>query len=164
MLNNYWKTYTDAAFFNFGTGFKVNFTSIEKYYMEAKRHIKRIKNSATQRATPDISAANLPPVHPNTDVKLSRIEIPKLSGTLTTWTQFYDLFNSLVHNAVHLNNFQKMHYLRSSVKGEGEQLMRSYKVTEQLIRSYKVTDANYTAAWDALRARYNNNQLAKMFC
>lgn len=42
-----------------------------------------------------------------------------------------------------------MFYLRNSVDGEAE----------QIIKSYKCTDANYVADWNALKKRYNNRRL-----
>lgn len=82
------------------------------------------------------------------EVKLPRIEIPKFSGDFQAWTSFHDLFSSMVDCSTNLTGAQKMHYLRSSVEGEAE----------QLIRSYKVTDVNYTEAWKALCSRYQNRR------
>lgn len=83
------------------------------------------------------------------DVKLPRIELPKFNGTYESWTSFFDIFKSLVHNNKSLSGSQKLHYLKSSVEGEAA----------QLIRSYSITEANYSEAWAALATRYQNKRL-----
>lgn len=47
----------------------------------------------------------------NNDLKLPAIEIPKFSGCFQSWSSFFDLFASMVHNAAHLSDVQRMHYL-----------------------------------------------------
>lgn len=55
----------------------------------------------------------------------------------------------MVDNVATLSGVQKMYYLRNSLEGEAE----------KLIRSYKCTEADYNAAWNALKERYNNKRL-----
>lgn len=142
LLAAYWASYTAAVFGN-GEELGDDFREVELAYMRAKHHLTTIIEARRQPAAVR-QAANV-----STDVKLPRIEIPKFSGNYQAWTTFYDLFSSMVHNAAHRNNVQKMHYLRSCISGEAE----------HLIRSYKVTEVNYDSAWNALKARYNNKRL-----
>lgn len=55
----------------------------------------------------------------------------------------------MVDNVATLSGVQKMYYLRNSLEGEAE----------KLIRSNKCTEADYNAAWNALKERYNNKRL-----
>ncbi|KAF9822893.1 hypothetical protein SFRURICE_010422, partial [Spodoptera frugiperda] len=59
-----------------------------------------------------------------------------------------DLFVSLVHNNSSLDNVQKMHYLKSHLSGEAEQLVRQTPVSE----------ANYSQCWAQLEKRYSNKK------
>lgn len=81
-------------------------------------------------------------------VMLPKISIPTFSGKYDEWTTFHDLFISLVHNNETLDNVQRLHYLKSHLSGEAE----------QLIRHTPVTDANYIQCWNQLQKRYNNKK------
>nr|XP_026498604.1 uncharacterized protein LOC113402535 [Vanessa tameamea]XP_026498685.1 uncharacterized protein LOC113402600 [Vanessa tameamea]XP_026500528.1 uncharacterized protein LOC113404014 [Vanessa tameamea] len=81
-------------------------------------------------------------------VKLPKIAIPIFSGKYGEWTTFHDLFTSLVHKNDSLDNVQKMHYLKSHLSGEAE----------QLIRHTPITSANYSECWAQLDKRYNNKK------
>lgn len=84
----------------------------------------------------------------NSFVKLPKISIPNFSGKYSEWTTFRDLFVSLVHNNSSLDNVQKMHYLKSHLSGEAEQLVRQTPVSE----------ANYSQCWAQLEKRYSNKK------
>lgn len=86
---------------------------------------------------------------PVSQVKLPRVQLPTFSGKYEEWPTFQDLFTSLVHNSKSLGDVQKLHYLKTSVAGEAE----------ALLRHVQVTDANYTQAWDILKGRYGNKRL-----
>lgn len=62
--------------------------------------------------------------------KLSKIVIPTFSGKYSEWITFRDLFKSLIHNNSKLDNVQKMHYLKSSLSGEAEHLLRQIPISE----------------------------------
>ncbi|CAK1579685.1 unnamed protein product [Parnassius mnemosyne] len=85
---------------------------------------------------------------PQPDVKLPRIELPKFTGNYDEWQSFYDMFTSIVHNNSSLKDVQKLHYLKSSLSGE----------PELLLRNLAVTDANYQDAWTKLTQRYTNKR------
>lgn len=83
------------------------------------------------------------------DVKLPKVNIPEFSGNYEDWTNFHDLFTSLIHNNAKLTNVQKMHYLKTALKGDAVHLLKHFSITE----------ANYTPAWAMLIARYKNSRL-----
>ncbi|KAJ2941115.1 hypothetical protein O0L34_g10350 [Tuta absoluta] len=82
-------------------------------------------------------------------VRLPNIELPNFAGVYEEWPTYQDMFLSLVHNNSALNKVQKLHYLKSSLRGEAE----------LLLKNIQVTDANYDQAWDILQARYGNKKL-----
>jgi hypothetical protein len=67
------------------------------------------------------SEASVPSVRANgprlsktvADIKLPRLDLPKLLGDVLQWTSFHDLFTSMVHNQA-ISNSQKMQYLKTS--------------------------------------------------
>lgn len=146
-LSTYWTTYMNAVFEDCEAEVDEEYGVVESVYTHSKKHLHAIMKSANEGTRPT-STITTGAQH-NADIKLPRIDIPKFAGHYNTWTGFHDLFTSLVHNAPNLTNVQKMHYLRSSVEGEAE----------RQIRSFKVTDANYVEAWAALQSRYHNKRL-----
>lgn len=81
----------------------------------------------------------------NSFVKLPKIAIPTFSGKHSEWTTFHDLFISLVHEHSSLDNVQKLHYLKSHLTGEAE----------QLVRHTPISAANYSECWSQLERRYS---------
>ncbi|XP_049877869.1 uncharacterized protein LOC126375069 [Pectinophora gossypiella] len=81
-------------------------------------------------------------------VRLPKITLPTFSGKYSEWTSFRDLFTSLVHNNSQLDDVQKLHYLKTQLSGEAE----------QLVRSIPITQANYNKCWELLKNRYNNKR------
>lgn len=83
------------------------------------------------------------------NIKLPTIELPSFSGAYDQWLQFYDTFNSLIHNNTNLNDIQKFHYLKSAIKGEAA----------SVIHSIEVSADNYATAWTLLKDRFENKKL-----
>lgn len=84
----------------------------------------------------------------NSEVRLPRISIPTFNGNYTEWQSFHDLFVALIHNNASIENVQKLHYLKSSLTGDAEVLLRQFSITGD----------NYADAWSILKKRYNNKR------
>lgn len=82
-------------------------------------------------------------------LKLPKVHIPQFAGSYQNWTNFYDVFLSLVHNHPTLSKVEKLHHLKSALSGEAE----------QLLKHFTITDVNYEPAWELLTKRYKNNRL-----
>ncbi|XP_037909882.1 uncharacterized protein LOC119650818 [Hermetia illucens] len=81
-------------------------------------------------------------------VRLERIKISSYGGDYTQWAAFHDLFKVMVQDNNKLSGVQKLQYLRASVNGKAE----------QLIRHLTLTETNYAPAWKLLKGRYNNKR------
>lgn len=81
-------------------------------------------------------------------VKLPKIVIPVFNGQYEEWPSFKDLFESLIHNNPNLDSVQKLHYLKTHLAGEAEQLLRHVSITA----------ANYDKAWALLHRRFSNKK------
>lgn len=82
-------------------------------------------------------------------VRLPRIQLPSFCGSYEVWPTFQDLFVSLVHENTAISDVQKLHYLKSSVTGEAETLLKPIQITQ----------SNYKQAWSVLKSRYGNKRL-----
>lgn len=80
---------------------------------------------------------------------LPRIQLPVFTGKYEDWPAFRDLFSSLIGRDAAAKPVEKLHYLKSCVKGEAD----------LLIRNLPTTDGNYERAWQTLSAFYENKRL-----
>lgn len=126
------------------------FYTCEDVYLEFKTLMKehlaeinlpKISTSSEKEATHKTETQKL--------TKLPPIKIPTFSGNYTEWPSFYDLFKSLIHTNSTLSNIQKYHYLKSSLTGEAE----------GLLRQFPLTDGNYNKALTLLENRFDNKRL-----
>lgn len=69
-------------------------------------------------------------------IKLPPIQLPSFSGKYSEWTSFYDTFTSLIHDNLQISSIQKFHYLKSALKGDAA----------QHIKSIEISSANYETA------------------
>jgi len=80
---------------------------------------------------------------------LPKISLPKFSGEYHEWPSFRDLFKSMVVVNSDISAVEKLHYLKSQVTGEAA----------RYIANIPVTSENFSRAWDALTARYENKRV-----
>lgn len=71
---------------------------------------------------------------------LPRIQLPFFSGKYEDWPFFRDLFISLIGKDPVISDVTRLHYLKASLKGEAELLVRSLPTTEE----------NFGRAWQVL--------------
>ncbi|XP_057334392.1 uncharacterized protein LOC130673418 [Microplitis mediator] len=60
---------------------------------------------------------------------LPKIKLPTFQGNYDEWDSFKDLFTSLVISENSLTGSQKMHYLKTQVKGEAASLLANLQAT-----------------------------------
>ncbi|XP_071579938.1 uncharacterized protein [Temnothorax nylanderi] len=85
---------------------------------------------------------------------LPRIQLPTFTGRYDEWSAFKDLFGSIIDQDTGLSNVEKLHYLKSCVKGEAEQLLKNLPTTAD----------NYKRAVTLLTGRYDNKRLLVRAC
>ncbi|XP_047532738.1 uncharacterized protein LOC125067886 [Vanessa atalanta] len=120
----------------------IQYKSILKEYIALAKPLSGTSSMDTRES----SSANSKLI--NSEVQLPRIQLPHFSGKYTEWQSFYDMFLSLIHENNTLSPVQKLHYLKSSLSGE----------PEMLLRNFPTTSANYKEAWEQLSKRYNNKK------
>lgn len=147
LLEEHWQGYMKnaSAMFN-ADKMDVDIIETELDYLETKSQLKTLIADlqpapvAIQEQTNRTATSHL---------KLPPIQIGKFDGNYKKWTAFHDLFEKLVNNDGNMSGAQKLYYLRSSLEGDAE----------QLIRAFEITDANYLLAWNALNARYQDRRM-----
>ncbi|XP_029167435.1 uncharacterized protein LOC114937932 [Nylanderia fulva] len=80
---------------------------------------------------------------------LPRINLPQFSGKFEDWPAYRDLFSSMVLGDASLTKIEQLHYLKTSVKGDAEQLIRNLPSTEE----------NLEDAWELLTTYFENKRL-----
>lgn len=113
------------------------------YKSELKEHLRQF--SLLESANPcDNKHSN----QNRSNVKLPQISLPTFAGLYSEWVTFRDLFTSLIHKNETLDDVQKLHYLKSHLSGEAEQLLRHIPVTA----------SNYSECWSILNKRFDNKR------
>lgn len=80
------------------------------------------------------------------NIKLPTIDLPSFDGNILQWRAFEDSFLSLIHENHMLSDVQKLHYLRSALKGEAL----------ALIKDLNTTATNYHVALELIKSRFSN--------
>ena len=84
-------------------------------------------------------------------VNLPRLELKRFTGKVTEWQEFWDGFNSAIHEDTELANVDKFKYLKSFVE----------EPASKVIAGIPLTDANYDIAVDLLHKRYGKTSVLK---
>ena len=82
-------------------------------------------------------------------VKLPKLMLAKFDGNLLHWQEFWDSFETTIHNNTSLQDVDKLNYLRAQLRSEAK----------DVIAGLEITNASYAVAVDLLKERYNNKQL-----
>ena len=109
------------------------------------------KNPPTMRVS-----AEAPPIEmrvANLDSRSSHVQLPKLqlrsfSGDLTKWTNFWESFESPVHNNENLSDIEKFNYLTFLLEHSAR----------EVVSGLALTAANYHRAIDILKKRFGCKQ------
>ena len=114
--------------------------------LECKQHISvAIKSTAATTA-----ATAIAPIVTTTydKPKLPKLTLPRFKGDLTTWTTFWDLFKSTVHENNGIQKVDKFSYLKSLLEGPAA----------REIQGLTLSDANYDASIDLSVKRFGKPQ------
>lgn len=85
----------------------------------------------------------------NSSVRLPKIDLPHFDGSYQQWLEYRDTYTSLIHDNDSIDNINKFHYLRASLKGSAA----------LVIKSLDFSSENYIVAWKLLKERFDNKRL-----
>ncbi|KAJ8962292.1 hypothetical protein NQ318_018271, partial [Aromia moschata] len=123
--------------------------TFENDYFKYEAIARRLLNPQVGSIVGESGANSNSLVNEKFNIKLPTINLPVFDGSYENWLYFKDTFNSIVHANKTISDVQKFHYLRSCLKGEAT----------DLIKSLEVSSANYNAAWQLINDRYENKNL-----
>lgn len=109
----------------------------------------RVTTPTTPSATPTAPRST----ERTEDVGGNRVKLPKLTlkpfnGDITTWTTFWDSYESAIHNNEALSDIDKFNYLKSLLE----------RAAREAISGLTLTSANYHEAISILKKRFGNKQ------
>ena len=78
----------------------------------------KIKTAPVHKTPDPTMSINSSPTKPKDNLKLPRIELPKISGQPPEWIAFAELFVGAVHDQSSLSDCQKKQYLKTSFRDE----------------------------------------------
>lgn len=90
----------------------------------------------------------------SSNIRLPKIVLPNFSGDIKKWPEYYDTFNTLIHNSTSLTDTEKLHYLVSSLSGDALLVIKPFPLTHE----------HYRDAYEALTARYKNKRDLAFTC
>ncbi|GFW28665.1 uncharacterized protein TNCV_3713801 [Trichonephila clavipes] len=83
------------------------------------------------------------------NINLPKLHINKYSGNYSEWLDFYNLFESSIHNNNRLSKVDKFNYLKSYLCGN----------VLACINGFSISDDNYDRALDLLKDRFGNKNM-----
>ncbi|XP_077280515.1 uncharacterized protein LOC143907546 [Temnothorax americanus] len=122
-------------------------STAEEAYVQQKgmflETLRKLKSKADGAPAPAAAGTNPP------RTTLPRIQLPEFAGKYEEWPAFRDLFHLIIGKDAATTPVEKLHYLKSCLKGEAE----------LLVRSLPTTDENFERAWKTLTDYYQNKRL-----
>ena len=80
-------------------------------------------------------------------MKLPKLHLPTFNGNLLGWQEFWDIFDSSIHQRS-LSNVVKFSYLKNSLRGEAA----------SAVSGISVTDGNYSIAIALLKEKFGRKE------
>lgn len=106
----------------------------------------RFRNAGAQQSSSSAAAAAAATIRH--ELPIPEVPLPTFNGDYKGWTPFKNLFDSLVDGRASLSGSQKMHLLKSHLRGDAA----------QLLQSLQISDDNYAEATRILENRYDNKR------
>ena len=80
-------------------------------------------------------------------MKLPKLDLPTFNGNLLGWQEFWDIFNSTIHQQS-LSNVVKFSYLKSSLRG----------AATSAVSGISITDGNYSIVIALLKETFGRKE------
>jgi len=92
----------------------------------AEREASREAERAEQRLPKEPLSGGQPP---NLPMKLPKLTLPTFDGNVLRWQEFWDVFNTAVHQQTAISDVTKFSYLKGSLKGSAASVIYGISVT-----------------------------------
>lgn len=150
LITQFWESISKHEYI---TGNYLTMTE-ESFLLQRGLLLDGLRSTLKNRELIATAVAMPPPPPPSTPTlpprsTLPRIQLPNFSGRYEDWPSFRDLFSSIISKDTSTSKVEKLHYLKSCLKGEAE----------LLVRNLPTTDENFEQAWKVLSDYYENKRL-----
>lgn len=125
------------------------FAVCEEEFFDAQTTMLTMLDEVEQSSNQNTSSAEISLNASSGSRSRPRIDIPKFSGTYSEWSNFRDLFTSIIIENADLSAIEQLHYLKMSLSGE----------PSQHLKNIAMFGDNFTRTWDQLVARYKNKRI-----
>ena len=117
-------------------------SKVRKILLEVDLKIERMLHDV--ECSPKINKAD------TVGIRLPKISVPTFDGNILNWTTFWEQFEVTVHNKDHLQDVEKLAYLRDAVKGGP---------ARHVIEGLSRTAGSYSEAIECLKERFDRPRL-----
>ena len=120
--------------------------------VKAVESLIKVQSETQQQTHAFLKASNTQPSpssdssqsHERGHIHLPKLSLPTFDGNVLKFTEFMDMFSSTIHKNARLSNVEKLSYLKNCLKGEAQDAISGYLVTEQ----------NYEVVLDVIATRF----------
>jgi len=98
--------------------------------MILEQNIEASESPAISGRRGSVASSGSDPSAHSSNVHLPKIQIPKFSGDLLQWQEFWDIYKATVHDDHALSKVQKFSYLRGCLHGEAFSMVQGYQLSE----------------------------------
>lgn len=126
--------------------FEKAFTMYDKVSIRIQNKLEKYEKPPTQLGPVTLPENMVLNTNGKSQLKLKPVNIPTFSGDYKKWLSFRSLFDSMVHNNGKIDDLERMHYLKSCVADEAEDLISQFDVTAE----------SYREAYEVITGRFHN--------
>lgn len=149
LRSNHWKVIVDHEYTQGDL-----YGAVEEVYVQQRATLVDFLEELRRKASYAQDTSARKEVEGMSRKQLPRIQLPTFSGKFEEWPAFKDLFRSIIGRDSSLIDVEKLHYLRTCLKGDAVQLIRNVPTTME----------NYQRVWSMLIDHYANHRLLVRGC
>ena len=135
--------------------------ALDSHLQELKLNLEKEKERNTQ-STSRNEETQRPRSSQTSFVRLEKLEIPKFSGNVLKWREFWDSFESAIDQRESLSDVDKLNYLRSKLEGQALTIVSGLGLSHDKYRvAVGLLKARYADPERIVEAHYS--QLQKLY-
>ena len=115
---------------------------------ESPSHSRSPSPTADQSTTHNVRNSTVAQKKSGGLIRKPKIVLKEYDGSFLKWNNFWEQFETAIHNDDDVSDIEKFTYLKSYLIGDAERAIQGYTTTKE----------NYHAAIDTLKSRFGNKQ------
>lgn len=118
-------------------------------YMYTQARLNEMLFNLTSINAQTYSAQTHPPAHRVSTAHLPKLSLQTFDGNYSKWKPFKDMFTALIIQNSALSDVERLHYLKSSLKGDAE----------QFVSHVSIDSDSFTSTWQNIVQRFENKRV-----